>query len=103
MNNDEEINDNDNNNEINLNRNNDNSDDEDDNRNAPLHLICPISHRLLVDPVSTIYGNTYSREHIERWFQTHDTDPMNNERVPTKYLVPNRAIQDALDDYNKQH
>ena len=83
--------------------NNDNINDGDDNINVPHHLICPISHRLLVDPVSTIYGNTYSREYIERWFQTHDTDPLNNQRVPTKYLVPNRAIQDALDDFNNHH
>eukprot|EP01035_Chromulina_nebulosa_P022488 gene22488-29119_t len=71
-------------------------------KNPPNFLICPISHVIFVDPVTTAFGHTYSRVHIEAWFQTHDTDPRSNGRVPSKALIPNYAIRAALEEYYTQ-
>ncbi len=62
----------------------------------PAHLVCPITHELFVDPVNTILGYTYEREYIEKWFEKHNTDPLTNEHVGTKFLSPNRGIKDAV-------
>ena len=74
------------------------------NRTPPDYLICSITGELFVDPVTTTLGYTYSREAIETWFQTHDTDPLVNECVASKSLVPNRAIRAAVQAYsNTEH
>lgn len=68
----------------------------------PDHLMCPITHEIFVDPVTTVLGHTYERTTIENWFKTHHTDPLTMEKVSSKYLVPNRAIKNAAEDFNKR-
>lgn len=33
---------------------------------VPPHLICPLTNKLFVDPVETIYGTVYERKAIEQ-------------------------------------
>ena len=82
---------------------NNNNNNNNNNRNPPNHLICPISQVLFVDPVTTVSGHTYSREAIETWFRTHDTDPLSNTRVASKALTPNFAIRAVVEAYNTEH
>lgn len=67
----------------------------------PDHLMCPISHDIFVDPVTTVLGYTYERASIENWFKTHQTDPLTMEIVSSRDLVPNRAIKSAVEVFNK--
>ena len=67
----------------------------------PDHLMCPITHDIFVDPVTTVLGHTYERATIENWFKTNHTDPLTMEKVGSKYLVPNRAIRSAVEEFNK--
>lgn len=39
----------------------------------PQHLICPLTKKMFVDPVKTVYGTVYERkaieEHLKQWVQ----------------------------------
>lgn len=39
---------------------------------------------------------SYERTAIKDWFQKHDTSPMTNEVLESKYLVPNLALRAAI-------
>ncbi|XP_040000548.1 uncharacterized protein LOC120799424 [Xiphias gladius] len=42
----------------------------------PQHLICPLTKRMFVDPVKTVYGTVYERKAIEEHLKLHQYDPM---------------------------
>ena len=63
--------------------------------------MCPISHEMYVDPVTTILGHTYERAYIERWFEKHSTDPLTMEYLSSKFLTPNRSIKSMVEDFKK--
>jgi len=50
---------------------------------------CPITSRLMVDPVAALDGFTYEREAIEEWFKTRDVSPQLGSPLPSKTLTPN--------------
>mgnify|MGYP001050634320 FL=1 len=56
-------------------------------------LICPLTGELFEDPVTTALGHTYERELIEMWLKDHNTDPMTNEELPHKNLIPSHALK----------
>ncbi len=60
------------------------------------HFICPISLELMEDPVITTDGSSYERASIEAWFQKTDRDPLTNEIVTSKALVPNKTLKSAI-------
>tara|TARA_B100000900_G_scaffold392595_1_gene388239 strand:- start:1675 stop:2307 length:633 start_codon:yes stop_codon:yes gene_type:complete len=60
---------------------------------------CPITQRLIKDPVITCDGHTYEREAIEEWFVTHDTSPLTGAALRNKSLVPNYAVRKAIEVY----
>ena len=55
----------------------------------------------MMDPVLTAAGNTYDRPGITEWLETHDTDPLTNQVLPTKELKENRALRDAIEEFLK--
>lgn len=63
---------------------------------VPENLLCPISHQIMIDPVCTINGISYDRYHIEKWFQTKNTDPCTGQLVHSKILIPNLIIKDLI-------
>ncbi|KAK9909205.1 hypothetical protein WJX75_008707 [Coccomyxa subellipsoidea] len=63
---------------------------------APDSFCCPITHEILRDPVVACDGYSYERGPITNWLQTHNTSPMTNEPLESKYLVPNRALLAAI-------
>eukprot|EP00300_Choanocystis_sp_HF-7_P036963 c52932_g1_i1.p1 GENE.c52932_g1_i1~~c52932_g1_i1.p1 ORF type:complete len:403 (+),score=57.34 c52932_g1_i1:177-1211(+) len=65
----------------------------------PDHLICPITQDIFSDPVTTIDGHTYDRAGIEDWFKQHSTSPKTNQVLPSKLLVPNRAMRSRIIDF----
>ena len=54
---------------------------------------------MFIDPVTTILGYTYERAFIEEWFKKHNTDPLTNENLSSKVLVPNRLIKREVEDF----
>tara|TARA_B100000676_G_C17962623_1_gene778506 strand:+ start:321 stop:962 length:642 start_codon:yes stop_codon:yes gene_type:complete len=60
---------------------------------------CPITQRLIKDPVITCDGHTYEREAIEKWFVMNDTSPFTGVALDSKVLVPNHAVRKAIEAY----
>lgn len=50
-------------------------------------LVCGITHEYPVHPVVTVFGQLYERSAIETWLQSHNTDPMLNQPLPSKTLM----------------
>ncbi|XP_071347785.1 uncharacterized protein [Trachinotus anak] len=42
----------------------------------PQHLVCPLTKKMFVDPVKTVYGSVYERKAIEEHLKKHQHDPM---------------------------
>lgn len=69
---------------------------------VPSYLVCSISCQVFRDPVVCMDGHTYERECIERWLQEHDSSPMTNLPLPSKVVVPNRALRQEIDQLARQ-
>ena len=55
-------------------------------------LCCPISLQLLSDPVVSRVGQTYEREHIEKWLKQIPQCPLTRAPLNSKHLAPNHAL-----------
>ena len=55
-------------------------------------LCCPISLQLLSDPVVSRVGQTYEREHIEKWLKQIPQCPLTRDPLKSKHLAPNHAL-----------
>lgn len=64
---------------------------------------CPITQRLIKDPVITCDGHTYERKAIEEWFKMHDTSPFTGAKLSNKTLVHNLAVRKAIEVYVPPH
>ncbi|XP_036939828.1 uncharacterized protein LOC119011099 [Acanthopagrus latus] len=42
----------------------------------PQHLICPLTKKMFIDPVKTIYGTVYERKAIEEHLKQHQYEPL---------------------------
>ena len=63
-------------------------------------FMCPISGRLLDDPVVTADGHTYERSEIESWFKAGKrTSPLTGAPLPHLALVRNHALRKSLNEY----
>jgi ubiquitin-protein ligase len=61
----------------------------------PDEFVCPITQRLMRDPVTLEDGHTYEREAIRDWLRTHRTSPKTREPVCT--ITPNRALKGLIE------
>ncbi|XP_047223205.1 uncharacterized protein LOC124869417 [Girardinichthys multiradiatus] len=43
---------------------------------VPQHLLCPLTKKVFVDPVRTVYGTVYERKAIEEHLKQHKYDPL---------------------------
>ena len=59
----------------------------------------PITQEVMQDPVMTTLGHTYDRHSIEEWLRNHNTDPMTNEMLPSKQLIPNHALRGMIQSH----
>ena len=53
----------------------------------------------MVDPVSTVDGQTYERSAIAMWLEKHDTSPVTNEPLPLKMLIPNFSLRELIQQH----
>lgn len=70
----------------------------------PIEFECPISTRLMYDPVIIASGKTYERVWIEKWFsEGHETCPMTNIRLENLSLTPNVAMKGLISKWCSLH
>ena len=63
---------------------------------VPEDYICPITQKLIEDPVFAADGHTYEKIAIQEWFEKHDTSPITNLKLENKNLIPNYAIKSCI-------
>ncbi|KAM3209686.1 hypothetical protein ACQJBY_064018 [Aegilops geniculata] len=69
----------------------------------PPELCCPISMKLMHDPVIIASGQTYERENIERWFSKgYDTCPRTQVKLENFTITPNTCMQAVIYNWCKE-
>lgn len=61
------------------------------------HLRCPITRRVMTDPVILVDGYTYERSSIEKWISEYDTSPMTGLKLAVNWIIPNYKIQSIIE------
>ncbi|KAL0431223.1 UNVERIFIED_CONTAM: U-box domain-containing protein 5 [Sesamum radiatum] len=70
----------------------------------PLEFICPLSSRLMYDPVVIASGQTYERMWIQKWFdEGHDTCPKTNRKLNHLSLTSNTGMKDLITRWCSMH
>lgn len=70
----------------------------------PEEFFCPISLRLMYDPVVIASGQTYERMYIEKWFHDgYDTCPKTQRKLENLSMVPNSSLQELITNWLKKH
>ncbi|KAI3954930.1 hypothetical protein MKW92_039293 [Papaver armeniacum] len=70
----------------------------------PEEFRCPISGRLMYDPVVIASGQTFERMWIEKWFsEGHDLCPKTEQQLPHFSIVPNSAMKDLISKWCMKH
>ncbi|CAL9071807.1 unnamed protein product [Musa textilis] len=70
----------------------------------PEEFLCPISSRLMYDPVVIASGQTYERIYIEKWFsEGHDTCPKTQRKLENFSVVPNSCMKDLITNWSMKH
>ncbi|KAF0934895.1 hypothetical protein E2562_028893 [Oryza meyeriana var. granulata] len=70
----------------------------------PAEFCCPISTKLMRDPVIITSGLTYERENIERWFREgYDTCPRTNIKLENFSMIPNTCMRDLIFNWCREH
>jgi len=66
----------------------------------PMEFRCPISSRLMYDPVVIASGQTFERMFIQKWFdEGNDTCPKTKMKLAYLSLTPNKAMKDLISNW----
>eukprot|EP00566_Odontella_aurita_P019946 CAMPEP_0113526380 /NCGR_PEP_ID=MMETSP0015_2-20120614/706_1 /TAXON_ID=2838 /ORGANISM="Odontella" /LENGTH=295 /DNA_ID=CAMNT_0000424693 /DNA_START=232 /DNA_END=1119 /DNA_ORIENTATION=+ /assembly_acc=CAM_ASM_000160 len=69
----------------------------DRNGNAlPESFCCPLTMKVMKDPVVDLEGNTFERAAILDWLTINGTNPLSRKALAAKDLVPNQALRGAI-------
>ena len=68
---------------------------------APDEYICPITHEIMTDPVTTQDGFTYERAEITEWLRTKDTSPKTGATLESKTLYPSHSLRSAIHSFKE--
>ncbi|KAK4426791.1 U-box domain-containing protein 5, partial [Sesamum alatum] len=70
----------------------------------PLEFVCPLSSRLMYDPVVIASGQTYERMWIQKWFdEGHDTCPKTNRKLNHLSFTSNTSMKDLITKWCSMH
>ena len=66
----------------------------------PKEFICPITHDIMVEPVTTSGGHTYEWSAISHWFKNKNKkDPATNIALMNAILYPNHALRSLISNF----
>lgn len=69
-------------------------------RRIPSHFVCPILQEIMKEPHIAADGFTYEGEAIKGWLNSgHNTSPMTNLKLEDCNLLPNYALQYAIQEW----
>lgn len=61
--------------------------------NPPTEYLCPLSQRLMKDPVKDQYGNYYDYLQIKEWLENHNTSPLNRQPLNINNLIHDENLK----------
>ncbi|MBJ7449703.1 MAG: hypothetical protein JHC93_05020 [Parachlamydiales bacterium] len=65
-------------------------------------FICPLTHKLMEDPLMCSEGHSFSYIGISKWFYSgKKTCPLNNNDLLKRPLLTNFALRDAIEEWKK--
>ena len=64
-----------------------------------IEYCCPITLRIMKNPVVAADGRSYERAAIKKWFKKHSTSPTTNLPI-SKILYPNIQLKNLIEFYN---
>ncbi|KAL2920698.1 U-box domain-containing protein 33 [Bienertia sinuspersici] len=69
----------------------------------PSHFVCPIYQEVMKEPCTAEDGYTYEGDAIRGWLDSgHTTSPMTNLKLSTCDLIPNYALQYAIQEWQQR-
>ncbi|KAG2448135.1 hypothetical protein HYH02_006720 [Chlamydomonas schloesseri] len=70
----------------------------------PERFLCGILKEVMCDPVQLVSadGQAYERAAIQQWLACKDTNPMTNEVLKTRELVPNKCLQAEIEAWHRE-
>ena len=66
---------------------------------VPHAFICPITLKIMADPVLLSDGHSYERDAIVRWLQDSDRSPKTNQVLLNRYFFPNQALKMIIEEF----
>jgi hypothetical protein len=67
------------------------------------NFICPITLAVMKDPVICSDAHTYERSAIETWLSTKSHSPITREIIPNNSLIPNIALRNIIQEFEKDN
>ena len=64
--------------------------------NLPKEFFCPLTKKLMKDPVRDDEGNVYEREAIERWLRVQSSSPITNRYLSPDMIRPDKELKRAI-------
>ncbi|XP_020605209.1 uncharacterized protein LOC110044027 isoform X4 [Orbicella faveolata] len=69
----------------------------------PFEFLCPISNKIMKDPVKAADGYNYERRAIRRWFRKKRSSPMTNETLTDLEVRPNDELRNRIERFVREH
>lgn len=66
---------------------------------VPKLYSCPLTGKIMEDPVITPSGNTYENTAITEWVRKNGTDPGTGLKITIEQLYPNRVLKKLIERY----
>lgn len=70
----------------------------------PQHLICPLTKKMFIDPVKTVYGTVYERKAIEKHLKQHKYDPAAGpeHQLDMSYITADQDMRKMVMDHRSR-
>ncbi|MDP1574614.1 MAG: U-box domain-containing protein [Coxiellaceae bacterium] len=69
---------------------------------APAEFLCPITKKIIQDPVVAQDGYTYERAAIQEWFSKNDTSHVTKILLDSKMLFPNNILKQQIEAFMRK-
>ncbi|KAF6256446.1 ankyrin repeat-containing domain protein [Scenedesmus sp. NREL 46B-D3] len=67
---------------------------------VPSLFLCPLSQRVLIDPVVACDGFTYDRRAVQEWFESGQrTSPLTKQQLRSTATLPNHVVRCAVNEW----
>ena len=78
-------------------------DDDKQNEDIPAQYICPITKKIMIDPVMAFDGHCYEKSAIENYLKDHNNSPKTGENAKYNILFPNHLLKQEIEQYIKEN